>query len=62
MLPAGSSHRVPSKRINDLRNGIFTIVLLGSIGCAVKEAGFGGESVRTHALTPKSGYLPGKFP
>src|SRR5215211_7013756 len=24
--------------------------------------GFGGESVRTHALTPKSGYLSREFP
>jgi hypothetical protein len=34
---------------------ISTLTVLGSPGFAVKEAGFGGESVRTHALTPKSG-------
>jgi hypothetical protein len=30
----------------------------GSLGLAVKISGFGGESVRTHALTPKSGVIP----
>jgi hypothetical protein len=36
--------------------------IIGSPGFAVKGAGFGGESVRTHALTPKSGYMSQKFP
>jgi hypothetical protein len=35
---------------------------IGSPAFAMKGAGFGGESVRRHALTPKSGYLPRKFP
>jgi hypothetical protein len=30
----------------------------GSFGIAVKMSGFGGEKVRTHALTPKSGVIP----
>ena len=33
----------------------------GSPGFAVKRSGFGGASVRTHARTPKSGYLLRKF-
>jgi hypothetical protein len=33
----------------------------GSLGFPVKGAEFGGASVRTHARTPKFGYLPRKF-
>ena len=32
--------------------------LIGSLGIAVKMPGFGGESVGTHALNPKSGVIP----
>ena len=34
----------------------------GSPGFTVKRSGFGGVSVRMHAHTPKSGYLPRRFP
>jgi len=34
----------------------------GSPDFAVEGTRFGGESVRTHTLTPKSGYLSRKFP
>jgi hypothetical protein len=35
--------------------------IFSSPSFAEKGAGFWGASVRTHARTPKSGYLPGKF-
>ena len=35
---------------------------LGSLGFRVKGTGFRGASGRTPARTPKSGYLPLKFP
>jgi hypothetical protein len=33
----------------------------GPLGSAVKMSVFGGESVRTHALTPKYGVIPRQF-
>ena len=39
-------------------NLIYEKYAQGSLGIAVKMSGFGGESVRPHALTPKSGAIP----
>jgi len=38
------------------------VIKRGSLGFRAKEPGFRGASGRTPARTPKSGYLPRRFP